>query len=285
MFRKTIANQISCSGIGGITGKNVTMTLKPATSGSGINFIRTDIGESIVPAHFSSVKDTKLNTVIGDASVAIHVVEHLMASLWSFNITDINIELDGPEVPLLDGSSHYFCFMITCAGIKSYHDENLKTLVIKKPIELYDSDSGSFIKCEESASDALIIDYTIDYSVNSIGYDNFVFNSEKMSFIEELSMARTFCTEHEIDYRLQFAKGWSIYNSVIYGDDKIQCSHSNRLRYKNEAIRHKVLDLIGDLMLSGYYISAKFKCYKSGHRLNFAMVKAIMSDKDNFIIA
>lgn len=271
-MRRTICNSISCSGIGGFTGHSINVTLKPAPVNSGISFFRKDLGISI-PADYHYLRPVPVNTCVTKDGAEVFVIEHILSALWCFNITDIVIELDGPEMPLLDGSARYFIFMINSVGVHNY-DVALPVLNIDKVVRV-DGNNDSYIAVE--ACDRLVIDYTIDYPEKTIGMNRFIFDSGSMSFSEDIALARTFCTRKEISHRLEVAKGWSVCEALIFDDETIKAGENEvPLRYFNEPTRHKILDLIGDLMLSGYMIHGKFTCYKSGHKLNHEVIRAIL---------
>jgi UDP-3-O-[3-hydroxymyristoyl] N-acetylglucosamine deacetylase len=278
MYRRTILNPVSLRGVGCFTGDVVNLTLKPAECGEGVVFRRvgSNLKNTDIKVSIDSVHDTTLNTKLSNGEYYVYIAEHLLSAIWGFKISDLIIELDANEIPLFDGSASQFVFAIRSAGVRDFENSELPVLNVGKNYECF-GDKGSYIKCSPSDG-KLIIDYTIDYPEKTIGVDRFVFDSSHMSFSEELSCARTFCTAKELDHRNNITQNWGEYNAIIFHDDKIQNVDGEQLRYTNEATRHKILDLIGDLMISSKFINAHFVCYKSGHALNYQMLKNILND-------
>lgn len=276
-MQSTICNPISCYGIGVHSGKKTQVTLKPAPCNTGVVFIRTDVTavDNKVYASYANVFDTTLSTSVkNDADVRVSTIEHLMAAIWGCGLSNIIVEIDGTEVPIMDGSSKPFVFMIECAGIKStnVHRKYLKLL---KDIYVRDDDNNSEIFA--SAADKSCIDLTINFASPAIGRQQHIFTDEK-SFREELADSRTFGFVHELDYLQSkgLAKGASLDNAI--GIDRDVILNHGGLRHDNEFVRHKLLDLIGDLFSSGGSFVGNLKGFKTNHSLNNKFLREIFSD-------
>ena len=264
--QKTINNSISCNSVGLHTGSNISMQIIPAPVNTGIIFRRVDLefGKNEIKAEFKNVSKTNLGTSItNEFGASISTIEHLMAAIWSCGIDNLIIEVDNAEVPIMDGSSEPFVFLIECAGITS-QNENRRVLEILEKIRFEDGDK--FIEVEPSKEFSL--DLNIDFNHPQIKINKLSFHSNLHSFKNDICRARTFCFKHEIEqmYKIGLAKGGSLDNSIVVDYDKIL--NEGELRYKDEFIRHKTLDFIGDLFLAGYYIIGHFNAYKVGHTIN-----------------
>lgn len=283
MKQVSITRSITCYGIGVHYGQNTQLTLKPAAVNTGVMFIRTDVSSRMnyILASYKNVIDTTLSTTIANEyKVSVATIEHLMAAIWGCGIDNIIIELDGPEVPIMDGSSKPFVFMIEYAGIK-FQSAPKKFIKIIKEIKCTDGNSEIIIAPldKEIALDnsTMQIDMTIDFQNQVIGKQHFQL-SEKTSFIEEIADARTFGFLHELEYlRNQgLAKGASLQNAIGIDNDVI-LNHDG-LRYKNEFVRHKLLDFLGDCYTSGVNIIGQMTCHKTGHALNNKFIHQLLSD-------
>jgi UDP-3-O-[3-hydroxymyristoyl] N-acetylglucosamine deacetylase len=276
----TIQNPISCYGIGVHSGERTQLTLKPAKANTGIVFVRTDVRgvDSVINASYSNVADTSLSTSLKNSSnIQVSTVEHLMAALWGCGIDNVIIELDGSEVPIMDGSSRAFIFMIECSG-KRVQNAPRKYLKILKDIRV--SHQGSEIICRPA--DVMKVDLTIDFQNQVIGKQNFVFSEQERSFNEEIANARTFGFIQELDYLKSkgLAQGASLDNAI--GIDNNLILNIDGLRYKDEFVRHKLLDFIGDFYVSGIPLIAEFHGYKTGHTINNECLRQIYSQPDAY---
>lgn len=252
------------------------MVLKPADDNTGIVFIRTDLEENnIIKASYDKVSDTMLGTTISnDADHKVSTIEHLMAALWSCGVDNAVIEIDGPEIPVMDGSSEPFVFLIECAGIKEQQSPRSILQVLKK--KRVTLDDGSYL--EISPSDSFKVSVAIDFEHPVVGNQvaNFDFSGD--SFKRLVSRARTFGFKDEVNklQQMGLARGGSLENAVVIGDDDIL--NPEGLRYSDEFARHKVLDCVGDLFLSGHYLRGEVSGYRSGHKLNNMLLRALLTD-------
>ncbi len=280
--QKTIATEISCTGIGVHTGEKVNITFKPAQENKGISFIRTDVKDknNLIKADFSIVHKTNLGTNLkNSAGVEIATIEHLMSALWACDIDNIIIEIDNIETPIFDGSSEPFLFFINSAGTKEQNAKK-KYLKIKQKTEI----SLENKYCIIEPSDSFSVDFTIEFNNKLIGKQKHYFNANQHNYKTEISRARTFGLAEEIDYLRKngLALGGSLDNAIVVDKDKVL--NSGGLRFKNEFTRHKILDVIGDLYLCNMYIIGKYTGYRAGHELNNKLLRKIYADSNNYEI-
>jgi UDP-3-O-[3-hydroxymyristoyl] N-acetylglucosamine deacetylase len=275
-LQTTIQYPISCYGIGVHSGEKTQVTLKPARENIGIIFQRTDVSvvDNFIPAIYSNVSDTTLSTTISNnAGIKISTIEHLMAAIWGCGIDNLIIEIDGPEVPVMDGSSKPFVFMLECAGLTTLNAPK-KYLKILKEIRAEYKDSFIYAGTGDHSSN---IDLTIDFTSNAIGKQRLIF-SEQNCFKTEIADSRTFGFVEELDYLQSkgLAKGASLDNAI--GIDKDIILNHDGLRHKNEFVRHKMLDLLGDCFTSGGGIISNMVGHKTSHGLNNQFLRTLFAD-------
>jgi len=281
LYQHTLKDEINFSGIGLHIGKKVNLTLKPALPNTGIVFRRTDIPHSEpTRAILANVTDGNLATTIGNNGTGINTIEHLLAALAGLGIDNVLIEIDAPEIPILDGSAKPFVNYLKAAGLK--HQNTLKKfVVIKEPIMV--RCDNKFI--EAYPSDHLIIDYTIEFDHPMIGNQSLRWEFSHKNFIEEICSARTFCLRKDVETLRAngFARGGSLENAVVV--DKNGILNKEGLRFPDEFVRHKILDLIGDLSLLGHPIIGHIKAFKSGHLLNHHFLRKVLNQFKNWELA
>jgi UDP-3-O-[3-hydroxymyristoyl] N-acetylglucosamine deacetylase len=275
--QRTIQKSVQTSGVGLHNGEKVTMTLKPAEADQGIVFRRVDQKKrNEIKVSPDAVKDTKMCSAIGQDTSRVATVEHLMSALSATGVDNIIIELNGPEVPIMDGSSIPFIYLLQTAKLKEL-DAAKKFVLINDVIEVKDKDKWARFE----PYDGFKIDFTIDFphpvfdtSTNKVALD---FYDE--SYITEISRARTFGFMQEVEYLRSngLARGGSLDNAIVLDEYKI--INTDGLRYNDEFVRHKILDAVGDLYMLGYSIIGNFKAYKSGHELNNKLLLALLSNK------
>jgi len=265
MLQHTIKKQISISGIGLHSGKNVHVTFKPGGVGSGIEFVRTDLpGHPGIKANLRNVSSTVRGTNLGE----VHTVEHILSALHALSITNLYVELDGPEPPSLDGSSKLYCDLIMKSGI-SAQGSNAKSIKIKEPVIVMESG-----KCLVALpSDRFLVSFMINYPVDFIGTQFCEFELSGKKYLSEIAPARTygFISEVEALKKRGLALGASPECAVAIGKD----GYLTKLRFEDELVRHKILDLIGDLALLQAEIKAHIVCIRSGHDMNIKLAKKI----------
>lgn len=272
----TLADQITLSGIGVHSGKPASITLYPADAGTGIVFSRCDIadGSAEIPALWDKVSATSLCTVLGDpANGGVSTVEHLMAALYGLGVDNAVVEIDGPEMPIMDGSSVVFVEAIRQTGLRDL-DRGRRYLKIKKAVRV---DNGS-AWCELQPYDRCRFDITIDFDTPLIGRQSFVSDMTPDVFADELARARTFGYVKDVEqlWKMGFALGSSLDNSVAIGEDRIL--NPEGTRWPDEFARHKALDAVGDLALAGLPIIGLYRSYKGGHGMNNAILKKLFLD-------
>ncbi len=280
--QKTLERKVSCVGVGLHSGQNVRLTLNPAPSNHGISFRRTDITgfDNIVPANYNKVTKTQLGTSItNDQGTMVSTVEHLMAALWGCGIDNAVIDVDAAEIPIMDGSSEPFVFLIECAGVKD-QEQDRKIIKVVKQVEVRDGDKFAIVK----PSDDFAIDLEIDFGSKAIAKQKWVYSSNQVSFKTDLCRARTFGFDHEVEHlrSIGLARGGSLENAIVISGDKIL--NKEGLRYNDEFVRHKLLDCIGDFYLAGNRIQGNFAAYKSGHALNNKLLHKLFEDRSAYEI-
>ncbi len=275
--QRTVKAAISCVGVGLHTGQRVNLTLHPATPDTGIVFRRSDLGIDI-PARFDCVVDTRLCTVLAspDAPHArVGTVEHVMAALAACGIDNAIIEVDGPEVPVLDGSSAPFVFLIDCAGIAEQSAEP-RTIEVLRTVRV--TEGEAFAELRPVASGGLEMSVSIAFAAAAIGEQSCTMRLTDEDFRHELAQARTFTMASEIAglQAAGLAKGGSLDNAVVVDGSRVL--NPGGLRMANEFVRHKTLDAVGDLALAGAALRARFVAHRPGHSLNNRLLRALFAD-------
>ncbi|MDJ0613526.1 MAG: UDP-3-O-acyl-N-acetylglucosamine deacetylase [Rhizobiaceae bacterium] len=278
----TLREKLEFSGVGVHSGSPVTMTLVPADANTGILFNVCDprTGETKdLPANLSTVGATDLCTVLGSpAGAHAATIEHLMAALRALNVDNVIVELDAPEVPVMDGSSAVFVDAIHSVGLKSLAASRCY-IRVNKPVRVDMGASwGEFVPYEGTR-----FEVEIDFDCEAIGRQQFASDLNEDVFCKELSRARTFGFMKDVErlWAAGFALGSSLENSVVIGDDN-KIINPEGLRYVDEFVRHKTLDAIGDLALAGAPILGCYRSYRGGHKLNSMVLKALLSDASAF---
>ena len=279
IYQQTLAKPIVIQGVGLHSGVKVKIKLIPAEADYGIKFLRTDLKQNnFINAIWSNVSNTQLSTTISNNfGVSVSTVEHLMSALSGLHIDNVKIEIDGPEVPIMDGSSKNFVELIDENSLKILN-KTRKIIKIKKKIKVEKDDSS----IELSPNNQFSIDFQIDFPSPLISKQSCQLQLVNGNYKSDIASARTFGFEKDVD-RLRsigLALGGSLDNAVVVGDDKIL--NSEGLRFKDEFVRHKILDSIGDLYLAGSPIQGYFNGNKSGHYLNNLLLKTLFSNSENY---
>ena len=277
--QQTIEKPLSINGIGLHTGIDVSMKLYPAEADYGIKFIRKDLNENnVIDAIWSNVTNTKLSTTISNKNGAsVSTIEHLMSALSGLHIDNIKVEIDGPEVPIMDGSSIKFVNLIDTASIKNLHKKR-KILKVKQNIKV--EKDTSFVELKPNSQ--FSIDFEIDFPSKLVSQQSCQLQLVNGNYKTDIASARTFGFEKDVDMLRSngLALGGSLENAVVVGETKIL--NSDGLRFKDEFVRHKILDSIGDLYLAGSPIQGYFSGSKSGHHLNNLLLRSLFSDENNY---
>ena len=274
----TLERAVSCCGIGLHSGKTVNLTLKPAAEHSGITFRRTDLGgKSRVPARMEQIVDTTLATTIGSGKERISTTEHLMAALRSAGVDNAEIELDGGEVPIMDGSAGPFVRLLQSVGLKRQRALR-KVLRITKPVSCVSGDK--FIRIEPY--DGFKITGSISFGTELISEQSCSIELNAERFAQEIADARTFGFVEQVEelWRNGLALGCTLDNVVAIHWNRRSVLNEDGLRFKDEFVRHKVLDLIGDLALLGSPVLGHVIASRSGHALHHSLMQAIADSPD-----
>jgi len=273
--QRTLKNSIHCSGIGLHSGVKVNMTLHPAEADTGIRFRRNGtVQRTEVAAIWQNAIETPLSTTLmGEADIKIGTIEHLLSALSGCAIDNVVIELNGPEVPAMDGSSAPFVFLIECAGSVT-QDAPRQALEIRRDITVSDSRRA----VTATPGRGLSIDFEIDFDNAAVARQRWSFQVTQASYKQEVSRARTFGFLEDVDRlrEMGLALGGSLDNAIVIDGDQVL--NDGGLRYDNEFVRHKVLDLIGDLALIGGPVIGKFCCTRTGHSMTLRLLQALFAD-------
>lgn len=283
VMQKTLLKPVSCTGYGVHSGMPVTLTLNPAPVNSGIVFFRKDVGikTGLIPAQWDLVSDATMCTKLTNSfGVSVGTVEHLMAACVGMGLTNVRIDVDGPEIPIMDGSSIAFVDMIKESGVKATK-KPVKSIRILKPVEVkLGSSVARFLPCD----DPLI---TMKFNANGrLGesLDTYTYCPEMDDFASLLSKARTFGFYEDAQklWSMGLARGASLENTIVINENKIM--NEEGLRFDDELIRHKVLDAVGDLALAGVRLVGHFDGVNSGHALNNKLLRALFSDESAWCV-
>ena len=274
----TIAREVNFQGIGVHSGKEVQVTIKPAAANHGIRFIRIDLpGTPMIPAIFNQVVDTSLATVIGSDGCIVSTIEHLMAALSALSIDNALIALNAYEMPIMDGSARPFIDQIEKVGLE-VQDAARCFFVIKETIELREGDKfvGAY------PYDGRKLTCTIEYDHPLIKEQSITVDLDQKIFKEDISPARTFGFMHEVEMmkRLGLARGGSLNNAIVVGQDSVM--NPGGLRFSDEFVRHKLLDCIGDFSLLGMPIVGHLVTNRSGHAFNHAFLEKLFENKSTW---
>lgn len=278
--QRTLKNVIRATGVGLHTGKKVFLTLRPAPANSGINFRRVDLDPAVeIPANPEYVGDTSLSTTLVKDNVRISTVEHLLSALAGFGIDNAYIDLSADEVPIMDGSAGPFVFLIQSAGVEEQNTAK-QFLRIKEKVRVEHDEKWAMFE----PFDGFKVGFTIEF-------DHPVFNDKNCqaeidfsttSFVKEVSRARTFGFMRDVELLREknLVLGGSLDNAVVVDDYRVL--NEDGLRYDDECVKHKILDAIGDLYLLGHSLIGAFKGYKSGHALNNALLRELITNEQSW---
>jgi len=272
--QRTIAEKVSCTGVGLHSGAPVQLTLQPARAGTGVVFVRTDLPRPVeIPAQPGSVHDTRMATTLGHGDATVGTIEHLMAALRGLGVDNVRVELDGPEVPVMDGSAASFVFLIRVAGLFEQRAPR-RVLRLRRPVEVRDGDRWARL---EPGRGGLRVSYAVDFEHPAIGRQalhDLAITPE--TFERELCRARTFGFLRDVEalWKAGLGKGGSLDNAVLLDDAAVV--NREGLRWPDEFVRHKALDLVGDLSILGAEIEGHVRVHKGGHALHQALVAEVL---------
>jgi UDP-3-O-[3-hydroxymyristoyl] N-acetylglucosamine deacetylase len=277
--QRTIRQSIACTGTGLHTGTKVKLALHPAPADHGIVFRRTDRAAAAeVPARWDSVADTRMcTTLANDAGTAVGTVEHLLAALAGYSVDNCLVEIDGPEVPIMDGSAEPFAFLLECVGLVD-QDAPRRAIEILRVVR--SGDDRHYATLGPSSTTAL--SFEIDFENAVVARQRLSLDLRDGTFRNELARARTFGFAHEVEQlrRMGLARGGSLDNAVVIAEDRIL--NREGLRFPDEFVRHKIVDALGDLYLAGGPLMGRFHGHRAGHALNNQLLRKLFADKANW---
>ena len=276
MQQRTIQKPVEVVGIGLHKGEPIKLRLEPLSADAGIVFYREDLALNI-PLSPSAVIDTRMATVIGSEKGFISTIEHFLSALYAYGIDNLRVVVDGNEMPIMDGSSISFCLLLDEAGIKEL-DAPKKMICIKKTVEI--QDGQKFVRLSPASEASFDFRIKFDHPVIGEQSESFAFSTH--NFIEEIARARTFGFAKDIQYlqSQNLALGASLQNAIGLDDHKVL--NPEGLRFDNEFARHKILDAMGDMMVSGHNILGHYESFAGSHNLNFQLTSKLLSDSKNY---
>jgi UDP-3-O-[3-hydroxymyristoyl] N-acetylglucosamine deacetylase len=275
--QRTLRHDIRAMGVGLHTGEKVFLTLRPAPINTGIKFRRTDLSPCVeIPARAEFVGDTTLSTTLAKSGAQISTVEHLLSAIAGLGIDNVIIEVNAPEVPIMDGSAGPFIFLLQSAGIKEQNAAK-KFLRVKKRIYVQESDKWALLEPFEGFKVSLELDF--NHPVLKKSSQSATLDFSSISYVKEVSRARTFgfMSDYEWLKANNLALGGSLHNAVVLDDYRV--INEDGLRCEDEFVKHKILDAVGDLYLLGMNLIGSFSGFKSGHALNNLLLKELLRDK------
>lgn len=278
----TVLKSFSVTGVGVHSGAPATLTVKPAAVSTGIVFIRTDVKDRInaIPARWDYVTDTKLCTVLTNkAGVSVSTVEHLLSAFAALSLDNAIVEIDGPEIPIMDGSAADFVAALDKAGLREQNAAR-RALRVTRTVTYQDGDKEVIL----SPSDVASFTFEIEFKTALIGHQSFTHDLTEAAYRKDISRARTFGFLHEVEYlrSIGLARGGSLDNAIVIDGDRVL--NPTGLRFKNEFVRHKILDAVGDLFLAGMPIIGHYHGIKAGHAMNNLILRALFAAPDAFEI-
>ncbi len=274
MYEATIQNKVYCHGVGLHSGNDIEMELLPASEGTGIVFIRGDLGDVRILASSDYLIPTHLSTTLGIGGVTVRTVEHLLAAISALDIRNIIIRLDGPEVPALDGSAAPFVSLLLEAGVVCQR-KTRPYVEFLRPVGV--SAMGKYITIHPSPT--FDISYKIHFDHPVVSTQDYFYRHTSEAFIKEIAPARTFGFLKDIPLLQSqgHALGGSLENAIVIGDDNIL--NKEGLRFPDEFVRHKIVDLIGDISLLGMSIRGRIEAFCSGHMLHAELIREVLRDR------
>lgn len=276
--QRTLQREVTATGVGLHTGEKVRLVLGPAAPGEGIVFRRVDLDPVVeIEANPYAVGDTRLSSCLVKGGVRVSTVEHLMSALAGLGVDNVRVDLNGPEIPIMDGSSAPFVYLVQSAGIEAQPAPKRFVRVLR-PVEVRQDDK--FVRFDPF--EGYRLDFSIDFDHPAFDSDgnHVVIDFAATSYVKEVSRARTFGFMSDVEMmRSQgLALGGSLNNAIVM--DEYRILNADGLRYENEFVKHKILDAIGDLYLLGHPVIGSYTAYKSGHALNNALLRKLLEDKD-----
>jgi UDP-3-O-[3-hydroxymyristoyl] N-acetylglucosamine deacetylase len=276
--QRTLRNSIRATGVGLHTGKKVLMTVRPGAADTGIVFIRTDLPQTQdIPARAENVGETTLGTTLIQGVAKVSTVEHLLSAFAGLGIDNARVEVNAPEVPIMDGSAGPFVFLLQSAGIEEQHTPK-RFIRVLKPVRVEDGDKWA--KFEPFEGFKVNFEIEFDHPVFKRRVQRATMDFSTTSFLKEISRARTFGFMRDLETlrSRNLALGGTLDNAIVLDDAGVL--NEDGLRYEDEFVKHKILDAIGDLYLLGHSLIGEFSGHKSGHGLNNKLLRSLLSDRD-----
>ncbi|WP_434777208.1 UDP-3-O-acyl-N-acetylglucosamine deacetylase [Neisseria sp. Ec49-e6-T10] len=281
MLQRTLAQEVSATGVGLHSGERVRLTLKPAAVNSGIVFCRTDLPEQpSVRVHPNLINDTRLSsTIVTETGLRIATIEHIMSAFAGLGIDNIKVELSAPEIPIMDGSSLPFIYLLESAGIVN-QEQPKKFIRILKEVTVVEKDKEVHLSPYDGFKIRLNINF--DHPVINRGNQTFEIDFKNTSYLDEIARARTFGFMQEIEFMRShnLGLGGNLNNAIVIDEGDVL--NPDGLRFDDEFVRHKILDAIGDLYVIGHPIIGFFEGIKSGHAINNKLLRALLDQPDSF---
>ncbi len=282
IYQRTLQNSIRATGVGVHTGDKVFITLRPAPANTGIVFCRTDLDTPVdIKAVASNVGDTTLSTCLAKDNVRIATVEHLLSAMAGLGIDNAYVDINSPELPIMDGSAGPFVFLIQSAGIVE-QEAPKKFIRIKRKVTIEEGEKRVALE----PHNGFVVNFSIEYDhpVFDKNNQNVSFDFSMHSYVKDIARARTygFLSDYEYIRKNNLARGASLDNAVVIDEFKVM--NQDGLRYIDECVRHKILDVVGDLYLLGYSMIGSFAGHKSGHALNNRLLLKLLADEKAYDI-
>ena len=282
--QRTIKTITRAVGMGLHSGQRVEMTLRPAQPDTGIVFRRVDLPEPVdMPINAQAIVDTRMASTIGAGNAKVHTIEHLMSALCGLGIDNLYIDITAEEVPILDGSSSSFMFLLQSAGVELQNAAK-KFIRIKRPVEVREGEGKNLKWARFEPYHGYKLKFDIDFShpaVDSTG-QSFEFDMGEGNYMRDIARARTFGFTKDVEMLRTngLALGGGLDNAIVMDDYKVL--NSDGLRYDDEFVKHKILDAIGDLYVIGHPILGAYSAFRSGHGMNNQLIRAVMADEANY---
>lgn len=280
MKQRTLAKSVSATGVGLHSGERVALSLRPAAINSGIVFKRVDLSTEAISLSPYLINDTRLSsTIVTEQGIRVGTIEHIMSAFAAYGVDNVIVELNAPEVPIMDGSSLPFLFLLQDAGIIE-QDAPKKFLKINKEIKIEEHNKWVKFTPYNGFKVALTIEF--NHPVFNVSPSRFEIDFSEKNYVDEIARARTFGFMQEVELMRQhgLGLGGNLSNAIVIDD--VDVLNPEGLRYPDEFVRHKILDAIGDLYIVGHPIIGAFEGYKSGHAINNALLRAILADSQNY---
>jgi UDP-3-O-[3-hydroxymyristoyl] N-acetylglucosamine deacetylase len=277
--QRTLQRVVQTQGVGLHSGKLVSLRLLPASANTGIVFVRTDLENREIPARAEFVTQQELAMSLKRDGAQVLTVEHLLAALYATGVDNVRVEINGPEIPVFDGSSRMFLHLIDEAGVRNLAAVQ-STLVVRRSVRVASPRGDRYVVIEPS--DVFEVDYTIEFDHALVGRQRLALDVTEDTFRDELSSARTFCFLKDVEAMRArgLALGGSLESAVVIGENGFLSSP----RMRDEFVRHKALDVVGDLALLGFRLRGRVVAKCAGHALHAELVRALLRDHDAWTI-